>query len=187
MGVESYKHQFAKATLAGWFREICEENWNANVSHNLDHVALYPASWRVNRGRPYWGVWTEYPICLDKNNRIVGDQAWDETNWDQSHLDCECNTKCDCPKYKPGSLLDVRPPSYEEVIAIGLLPIAIFDVAIQHKGTVVYGFEVVHKNDVSKTKLEYLKRIFVEVYKIDADWILSRVARPKELVCQRIV
>ena len=60
MGVESYKHQFAKATLAGWFREIADGNVD-------DYVGIDPVRWRVNRSGPNFGVWTEYPIAVDKD------------------------------------------------------------------------------------------------------------------------
>ena len=171
MGVESYKHQFAKMTLAQWLRDLCEKNHD-------DFVEINPISWRINRGPPHYGVWIEYPICLDKNNEIHGLQAWDEQNWDDS-LDQSCLPK-------PGSLLDVRPPSYDEVVAMGLLPIVIFDVAIQHKGNICCGFEVVHRNDISEIKKDFLDRIRVPTYAIDADWILSRIRRPNTLVCKRV-
>ena len=59
MGVESYKHQFAKATLADWLREIADGNVD-------DYVGIDPVRWRVNRGAPNFGVWTEYPIAINK-------------------------------------------------------------------------------------------------------------------------
>lgn len=184
MGIESYKHQFAKTTLAQWFRDIARDKGGYDK-----HVKLNPIYWRVNRGTPHYGVWIEYPICLDSQNRIIGDQAWDEKNWDKSEIDPvfdEIGVVLG-PCRKENSLLDVRPPTFDETIAMGLTPIVIFDVAIQHKGNLAYGLEVVHRNDISETKLAYLRRIGVETYTIDADWILSRVKRPDELVCKRII
>jgi hypothetical protein len=81
----------------------------------------------------------------------------------------------------------MRPPTFEETIRLGYTPIVIFDVAIQHKGSILYGFEVVHRNGISEAKLAYLQRIRVTTFTIDADWILSRAKRPQELVCQRVV
>lgn len=164
--MESYKHKFAKSVLAGWLREPSE--------------ILPPFSWRSNRGAPNYGVWEEYPFCIDENNRLIGnDPVWDELDW------CE-------PNYL-SALRSVRkfgdaPPTYDELLAVKLLPIVIFDIALQHKGQVCYGIEVVHRNDVSALKLEYLKRISLfGVYTIDADWILSRCGRPQQLVCERII
>ena len=77
------------------------------------------------------------------------------------------------------------------LLKMDLLPLVIFDIAIQHKGCIAYAFEVVHKNGVSEVKTEYLNRISsgncIEVYTIDADWILSRIKRPQKLVCQRVI
>jgi hypothetical protein len=154
----------ATLTLAGWLRELCDSN-----DDYLGYVDIKPVRWRINRGAPHYGVWTEYPICLNKDNHITGLGAWDE--------------------YGPWG---AKPPSYNEVIEMGLLPIAIFDVAIQHKGYIVHAFEVVHRNDISDTKLEYINRIvdysagMLQVRRIDADWILSRVKRPVELICDRV-
>src|SRR6185436_6591811 len=114
MGVESYKHQFAKATLAGWLRDV--------ASGNVDeYVGIKPLNWRVNRGEPHYGVWVEYPICLDKNNWILGTcNVWDENDGVWKGNETAWNWS-------------VCPPTYDECIKLGLLPIAIFDVAIQHK------------------------------------------------------
>lgn len=184
MGVESYKHQFAKTTLANWFRE------GASFDEYKD---LHPVRWRVNRGAPSFGVWTEYPVCLNSKNEIVGlSPVWDEDNWDDSEIhDTEDKEPIDFRVHiKPDSLLHVRPPTYHEVLAMSLTPIVIFDVAIQHKGVISDAFEVVHRNGISETKHEYLKRVvgrhYVRVYTIDADWILSRVKRPEKLECRQV-
>lgn len=179
MGVESYKHQFAKTTLTQWLRDVAAEAGHDN------YAALSPVDWRVNRKGPNWGVWTEYPICgyREMCGGIGDGQVWDETDWDDSQI-------VEGPYIvgrKPNSLLDVRPPSYEEVIGLGLTPLVIFDVAVQHKGFITYALEVVHRNDISDKKLEHLKQIGIQTYTIDADWILTRVKRPTTLVCKRVV
>lgn len=162
--MESYKHQFAKNTLASWLRESAQ-------SYDK-YASLDPVTWRVNRGAPHFGVWTEYPICLDDKNKIVGIQAWDE---------------CD-----PDQIFQNTPPSYELCLAAKLLPICIFDVAVQHKGNIALAFEVVYKNDISKLKHDYLNRILeethcgLEVYTLDADWILTQPRKPSRLVCHRV-
>lgn len=155
MGVESYKHQFAKATLASWLRD--------GAVFDKDQT-LGQVSWRVNRGPPHFGVWTEYPVCLDSQNRLVGvAPVW-----------CE-----ESDQYENA------PPTYDDCIGMGHLPICIYDVAVQHKGLIAHVFEVVHKNYISETKLEYMKRVFethpFHLHVISADWILSQVRRPDEL------
>lgn len=185
MGVESYKHQFAKTTLANWLREVSDfDVW----------TSIGDIRWRTNRPGPNFGIWTEYPVCLDAKNEIVGlCPVWDEENWDGSEEhDTDHEDPCDFRLYtKPDSLLNVRPPTYDEVIAMGLTPIAIFDVAIQHKGGITDVFEVVHRSPISATKAEYLNRIcskhYIRIYTIDADWILSRVKRPDKLEYQKVI
>lgn len=163
MGVESYKHKFAKDVLAAWLREVA-------APYENEWIGFEPIRWRVNRGAPHYGVWTEYPICIDSRNHLVGDTSvWDEfaDQYFGAHKD--------------------EPPTYEECVAAKLLPICIFDVAIQHKGSIIYGLEVVHKNKPSDLKLQYLDRLnYTQVYTIDADWILSRTKRPERLMLERI-
>jgi hypothetical protein len=153
--VESYKHKFAKETVARWLRSQCKRD---------EYADLPPVSWRVNRGAPHFGVWIEYPVCLNHRNEIVGlCPVWDEAGPWEDH-----------------------PPSYEDVLALSLTPILIFDLAIQHKGWIYAAIEIVHTNGISEKKLEYLKRVRAEnghldVFVVDADWVLSRIERPHSL------
>ena len=69
------------------------------------------------------------------------------------------------------------------MLALGFTPIVIFDIAIQHKGWIYAAVEIVHANGISERKFDYLERIRAEngqldVYVVDADWVLSRVKRP---------
>lgn len=155
MGVESYKHQFAKNVLASWLRD--------GAIHD-EYTALSPITFRINRGPPHFGIWTEYPVCLDSNNQTIGIlPVWDEVN----------------PEYRDA------PPTYDQCIQNGYLPICIFDVAIQHKGIISDIIEVVHKNGISETKAGYISRVCAEtpfnIHVISADWVLSQVGRPKRL------
>jgi hypothetical protein len=165
MGVESLKHSFAKNALAQWLRE---------TTNDYDFYGLPPLSWRPNRANA--GVLVEYPVCIDSENKLVGlDPVWDERT---SDLD----------KWGNGYV-----PSYDECIKESLLPICIFDVAIQHKGNIIYGLEVVHRNPVSTLKKQYLERINreascrIDVFQIDADWILNQVKKPKTLKISRVI
>lgn len=157
MGVESYKHQFAKTVLVDWLRH--------GAVHD-EYTTLDPITFRVNREAPHFGIWNEYPVCLDKNNRSIGIiPSWDEV----------------ADGYQDA------PPTYAQCIEMGYLPICIFDVAIQHKGHISDIIEVVHKNGISETKAAYISRICKEtpfnIHIISADWVLSQVGRPKQLKC----
>ncbi len=77
-----------------------------------------------------------------------------------------------------------RIPSYEEIIADGYYPVAIADIAIEHKGMIVYAIEIVHKHDISERKIEKLKAlkscIELEIWRVEAHWILSQIGMPTE-------
>jgi hypothetical protein len=150
--LESYKHLFAKRVLANWLR--VDEGW-----------PLVDA--RPNRTDIHKGVYTEYPVCLDPHNHLVGLAPV----WDESYDFYDLNRSV---------------PTYEECIDLGLLPICIFDVAMLHKGEVRHVFEVVHKHHMTKAKRDYIERMHAERHYfdrhvIDADWILSQCGRPKKL------
>lgn len=154
VSVESYKHKFAKAVLADWLR-------NAEEQRHDDYADVFGLRWRSNRAD---GVFEEYPIVKS----MVRDGfvwAWDE--------ECIPNTKCPCiPTFE--QLCSLKDPDFA--------PVAILDVAVLHKGLIIYGFEVVHKNDVSPLKAEILNSIYFQVFSISADWILSQVNRPEKLL-----
>jgi hypothetical protein len=179
-GTESYKHRFAKETLAKWFRDASNEQGYAGIT---------PIRARSNRASGSLGVWTEYPICIDKDNNLIGAlPVWDESAWDGSEITDEAGR---IVGLKPDSLLEVRPPTYAECLDMGFLPVVIFDVLIQHKGGLGVAVEVVHRNGISPTKADYLRRIRretgVDVWTIDADWILSQVGRPAILRATKVV
>jgi len=149
--VESYKHKFAKQTLTQWLRELGE----AAYKDNDTYARIGDISWRTNRGEPTWGIFEEYPVSksVEWGGYV---HAWDETYW--------------------GTV-----PTFEQLVKAGDRPDIIFDVAIQHKGSIIYAFEVVHKHPVTEYKAGVLNRLDVETYTINAEWILQQVQRPTEL------
>lgn len=116
---------------------------------------IWDLCWRVNRGAPTYGVYEEYPI-----SKTVGcagyPSAWDETKWG-------------------------RIPTYQELVNDGEIPQLILDIAIQEKGDIIYGFEVVHKNSVNPRKAYLLYGLSVQTFEISADWILRQVKNPNTL------
>jgi hypothetical protein len=124
----------------------------AEASGRDEYANMNGIEWRVNRGSPYWGVWEEYPFTKDTIETV-----WDEMGYGV-------------------------PPTYEELKKQKNKPFVILDVAIQHKGMISHGFEVVHKNGVSQKKKELLHKLNCGVYVISAAWILSQVKKPSKLV-----
>jgi len=111
-------------------------------------------SWRVNRGAPHYGVWPEYPLQCKQ------DTVWDEI--DDKWLE--------------------RPPTRDEAIAARMPPDFILDIAIQHKGAITIGIEIVHKNRFSPTKVILLNRAFwpFSLFEIPAAWVLGQVDCPTD-------
>lgn len=149
--LESYKHKAAKQVLASWLR-------NAASSAGFDNYAVFCGlGWRVNRSGKDWGVFEEYPItCSNCNLKHGFLYAWDETKW-------------------------LGIPSYDELIKDRDPPLAILDVAVQEKGRIVYGFEVIHTHRVTPEKAMYLNALQIQVFELDAEWILRQVRRPDQL------
>lgn len=73
-------------------------------------------------------------------------------------------------------------PSYEEMKAHGVYPVAIADIAIEHKGMIIYAIEIVHKHDISEQKIAKLKELRTacqfEIWRVEAHWILSQIGKP---------
>lgn len=126
------------------------------IAVGFDGCAEYDRfAWRVNRGEPDWGVHIEYPIARS-NNSCGQVLAWDETFWN-------------------------RVPSVQELWGAHDRVEAVLDVAIQHKGAIVFGFEVVHTNPVNAEKASFLDTLSIVTYEISAEWIMRQVRRPEQL------
>ncbi|HKW96801.1 MAG TPA: hypothetical protein VJN43_03665 [Bryobacteraceae bacterium] len=170
--VESHAHRHAKQLLADWLREAA-----AAVGHDeyarfpIDlplhcHECLHDSSicrsprclphaicWRVNRPGPSWGIWCEYPVLADGTGIIP---VWDEVG----------------PQWRS------RPPSYDDLTLAGRMPACVIDIAVQHKGMIVYALEIVHKHHCTATKIEFLREKLA-ILEIPAAWILGQVDRPR--------
>jgi hypothetical protein len=194
MSVESYMHRYAKSVLAGWLREWAAKSEDAGFQCDAFRDWA-PFSWRVNRGPPHYGVWEEWPIIGDRGVTEV----WDETAWPwwvQGLVPPSIfGDDVDDYKMTPEDvacerLLNARPPTFDELVRIKLAPTAILDVAIQHKGALSIGFEVVHRHDVSDQKLKLLQKLernSVQIYTVPADRILKQVGMPERFFGERIV
>jgi hypothetical protein len=73
-------------------------------------------------------------------------------------------------------------PSYEEMKAYNVTPVAIADIALEHKGMIIYAIEIVHKHDITRQKIAKLKGLCyaleLEIWRIEAHWILSQIGFP---------
>lgn len=132
-----------------------------------DYTSLAPLSWRVNRGAPHFGIWEEYPIAKNGRDWIGIWPVWDEYGDDWQE----------------------RPPTYAELSDLGMPPSVIFDVAVQHKGSLIFGIEIVHRHGITPRKSRLLREFgpFLQVYTIPAEWIMCQVGKPEHLVLERVL
>lgn len=112
-------------------------------------------SWTANRGGPHYGIYDEYPI--HKSFSAV----WDETE----------------------NFFEGGWPGYEWMKKNIKEDFKIPDIAIQHKGMIAYVIEIVHKNDLSKEKIDFYKSLLLkpEIIAIPAQWILGQVTIPTKM------
>ena len=116
------------------------------------------------------GVLLEYPVCVnDKINSI--DHLWDEII-DNDH-----------PKYGNEYV-----PTFDECInKFKCPPIAILDIALCHKGSIVYGIEIKHRHKVPSDKINKLKEFNFTLIEIDAEWILRHTKCPDKLKYKTLI
>lgn len=148
--VESYAHRNAKQVVVGWLRDAAQSAGHDNYTKDL-----FGIEWRVNRPGPNWGVYEECPVLSDGTGILP---CWDETLGDLGGL----------------------PPTYQQLVASGKRPVAIFDIAIQHKGHVVCCIEIVHKHAVSDEKLRRINGLSdsLQLLVLPAKWVLGQIGPP---------
>lgn len=169
--LESHAHREAKALMVKWLREAA-----ANVG--WDEYARFSAiTWRVNRPGPHWGIWAEYPILWNDGVQFGEDgltTVWDEVCGDgRAYLEDEFPAESSYPWRS-------EPPTYDQLAERGTPPYCVLDVAVQHKGQIAYGIEIVHKHRCGKAKLAFLRGRIVLI-EIPAYWVLGQVDRPSEI------
>ncbi len=113
-------------------------------------------AWRVNRRGPHYGVWSEYPVVAGGNGSST---VWDEISerWTG------------------------RPPSYDELVAEGIRPMAIFDIAIQERSQITIAIEIKHKHPIEPLKRGLIRKLGVELIEVPTQWVLGQVDRPCEI------
>ena len=161
--MESYQHELAKQVLAMWLRQSHHNKYDKSVGFG-------PFGWRTNRSEPHFGVWIEYPVS-QSGSELESGGVWDENGWSEQ-------------LYGESETQETRPPTYEECLNLGIIPYVIFDLAIQHKGEIIYGIEIVHKNRISVSKIDKIKTLVArnpnfEVWATSATYIMHQVGVPK--------
>jgi len=130
---------------------------------------IFPIGFRSNRKS---GVWVNYPLCKfeGKERSTSLTMVWNEY---------------------AGNMNDEYVPTYEECIKkFNLIPESLVDVVCSHKGHIAYCIDIVHKNNVTREKINVFKKMNIfdntEYYTIDAMWVMEQTGLPTELVCKKI-
>lgn len=151
---ESYAHKFAKQTLADWFKE----KWLINRDKNIPN-SYFIFDWNPNISDGNHGVYFEYPVIertlSSGQKEILGlSPVWDQ-------------------------IPDLTALTADKQI------MSVFDIVVCDSDRVRYAFEINHKHPCSTRKIKLLKEFSqkygLEVYEIDASWILNQVKRPNKL------
>ena len=104
------------------------------------------------------GVFTDYPVCGQDSLLVL----WDE----------------DVSVPREGCI-----PTYNECVKAGITPSAVLDVAVPHKGAIIFGFIVRDgpKYDWRHISLPKRTQYEMPIYEISAKWIMKQVERPSVL------
>jgi hypothetical protein len=209
--VESYAHKAAKATLAGWLREAAEDQYDdwinaCGLSWRVNRPGPYWGVWEeypfTENGVEINNVWDEDDWWNDLAGlrehgdrryaqalRLIGCQTFSHVgsgNYGFGGIDTQFFGPTSCREReapKPSNPI----PTYNDMLELGYPPRAIVDVAVQHKGTIIYCMEVVHKHGLTPQKRAFLQSLGTICLVIPAAWILSQVERPKRLVVTEMI
>jgi hypothetical protein len=158
IGRESYMHRAAKEVMAGWLREAAAE-----AGHD-EYAQMGPLSWRVNRPGPGWGVWEEYPFTHARG----GSEVWDEEFGDD---ELSRPWESELPPVADGRILG------EKVASVA-------DIAIQHKGCIIWAVEIVHKHPCPIHKRAFYDHHYIGLIEVRASWVMRQTKRPHRLMAR---
>lgn len=166
---ESYKKKYAKELLVEWLYPPGDDlDYDCSIN-DLE----FTLNWRSNR------IFIDYPLVLNEEFNSI-DFVWDE------HY-----------KYKEDSIIDkakkcTPSPSKNWCIKKDLAPELILDVAISHKGLILYGIVIVENGSSPNQNDEIYETILnkgafrnFSILEISADWVLNQVSKPKVLKVER--
>jgi hypothetical protein len=205
--VESHKHRLAKELLAEWLAG--RHNWPV---FGQGRVFLeYPLCRRQLLQPPiqYKGQYHNYThVQIDDGLEML----WDESGWNKPRFDSTQDEKrawletpegvawvsTQPPEYQTENPVHrSRVPTYEELCSIGTPPLIIADIVVSHKGHVGSCVEVVHKSDITPTKMQRYRELCqeteyyvggaFEVWTVPADWILGQIGVPEKFAGTRLL
>jgi len=179
MGVESYMHKYAKVVLAGWLRKKVRIG---EKFKGLDNIQ-FTLSREGGKSSPMCNVYSEYPICKNKDGNIIGlnmNTKESQLNhpWEQWLKD---NNRKVSAKHSVPTSYELK----EYIDSKELTILHIFDLVYINPLTksVETIFEIMHKHPVTEYKKKFIEENGLKGYEISAEWIMNRVQSPFHVEC----
>lgn len=171
MGVESYMHRYAKVVLSTWLRKKIRIG---ETYKGLNNVPL-----PLKGLAPMYNTYVEYPICKDKNNKIIGIKSLNSKNGHPWSEWLKNNNKKVSQKHNIPTNFELK--QWEDE----LTPLHIFDIAVLDPETMTINsvFEIQHQHPVTEHKKKFLQDNKIKCYEISAEWIMNKVKSPFVVDC----
>ena len=176
---ESYAHKLSKDILKEWL------NNGLNLYSIGNDKEEHSISYRITDD----DILFEYPLALitktfvgRPSNTFVSGYGWGYIlNKNGISIQSYCLDD-------PGTYI----PTYDECKNSGNIPIAIIDIVVYHKGSVIFGIEISNKNPVSNEKQNKIVELYdktnhygTPIFEIDSNWIMQQIKQPKKLIFKR--
>lgn len=175
MGVESYMHKYAKVVLSTWLRK------KIRIGDTYKGLANIPTPSKGSA--PMYNTYSEYPVCKDKNNKIIGLKPLNPKNGHSWSEWLKNNGKKVSQKHNIPTSFELKQWESE------LTPLHIFDIAILDPDTMMVHsvYEIQHQHPVTEHKKKFLEDHNIKCYEISAEWIMNKVKSPFAIECIQII
>ena len=168
--VESYKHRYAKKTVAQWIRQRCR------IGDKFK--GLQPLVIPINSSQPMNGVYEEWPVTSEWGSELTCADCSHQHPWECCHAAPHLTKK----KHGVPCKRDFSQWNRAKSKNKKLSPEWYFDVAlIDSNGRLCYVFEIKHKHAMCDEKINWLNEHSIPWVELDADWVLERVKSPYDL------
>ncbi len=154
MSVESGLHYYAKIVMSSWLRKMAGiKDFKGLNNINFTCATKSPG--------PMYGVYTEYPVCLEKNTKkIIGlEMTWDEY--------CKINDWKAKAKHGIPSKYELK-PAYDRFTILH-----IFDVVVMDGTKLAYIFEIKHTHAMDAKKIKFIEKYQIPTFEVSAQWVLE--------------
>ena len=175
---ESYTHKYAKELLWSWLTDGWENDDN-RFSPRIDieyKKTYYSLSYQSDFIHMEYPITKTFPYLLDE---LVCNE-FNGCMYREPKTFMMCKELNSPKKYSP--CLKCKEFMKKEKL------LAVADIAIEHKGYIIYIFEITHKNMLSPEKIElYQTKPPFQVFVIEAQHILGQIKKPSTLHAKLVI